>query len=141
MQRVQVRTRDAEPCADKVVVGVIIKPRGLKGECKCIVNGEIVYKFFDGVTTREQAERLRGKPIEIDRAELTLADDEVFTSDLVGFTVTDTSGKKLGVVKSIENYGASDIVDCGTFMFPYEDAFVTETNMTDKKIVVRGEML
>ena len=124
-----------------ITVGRILKPRGLKGEVKCIINGEIVYKFFDGVTTLEQAELLRGKPIQVPRETVKLADDEILASDLVGFEIVDTDGRKIGVVKGVENYGASDIVDCGDFMFPYEDAFVVETNLSDKKIVIRSEML
>ena len=160
----------------RVQVGRILKPRGLKGEVKCQVShtsapasgrvpplfargefvritdcdykilnvsehGGFVYLYLDGITTIEQAESLRNKFIEIDRENLELAADEIFTSELIDFEVIDTNGKKIGTVKSIENYGASDIVDCGDIMFPYEDAFVIETNMTKKQIVIRGEML
>ena len=145
----------------RVQVGIVIKPKGLHGELKChlnlpignavfigdkeykvicttgnLVQNDFVYLFLDGVTTIEDAERLRGKPIEISRDQIKIADDEVLTSDLVGFEIVDENGKHLGKLKSIENYGAGDICDCGSFSFPYEDEFVIETNMRNKKIVI-----
>ena len=98
---------------------------------------ENVYIFLDNVTTVESAERFRNKKIFVNRRDLNLSDDEVLTSELVGFDVVDAGGKCLGCVKSIDNYGAGEICDCGEFSFPYEDKFVAETDMNAKKITVR----
>jgi len=147
----------------RIQIGKILRPRGLKGELKVQAwhqlptnifvggkqltvikisqSGSFTFLFLDGITTLDQAEQLRGKAIEIEKHQLAIADDEVLTSDLIGFDVIDSSGKPLGKLRAIENFGASDIFDCGTFSFPYEDAFVIETNMTSKKIVVRAERL
>jgi len=143
----------------RVSIGRVTRPRGLRGELKVDVVHEIParifiddkeykvtkssggYMFLDGICTPEQAECLRNKTIEANRADIHLSDDEVLASDLIGFDVVDTNGKFLGVLQTIENYGAGDIFDCGGFSFPNEDAFVVETNMTERKIVVNWEKL
>ena len=160
---------------DFITIGKILKPRGLSGEVKVqiltnkpevfltltnktIDLGKVIkssvqngfaYITFDGIKTIESAERLRGKDIRIPLADLPIDDDEVYAADLIGFAVVDTDGEKLGKVKSIESYGAGEVIECvgtpggnrGYFSFPYEDAFVIETNMTKKQIVIKTEML
>ena len=144
----------------RVQISTIHKPRGLKGEVKCqyfenmpphvFIDGKIftvkkvthssgnTYLMLEGITTIEDAERLRGKSIEADRAQINLADDEILNTDLVGFNVTDETGNHLGTIKSIENYGAGEICNCGAFSFPYEDEFVIETNMKDRRIICKS---
>jgi len=141
-------------------LGEILKPRGLGGEVKVKILTNILDAFsfvpnveklsfsggfafikFKGVNSIESAETLRGKLIQIPFDKLPLADDEILVDDLIGFEVVGQDGKKLGTVKKIEEVGASAVFDCGTFMFPYEDEFVTETNMTNKQIIIRAEML
>ena len=142
-----------------IVIGRVLKPRGLKGEVKCacgvtppdtlFIDGKgykviksscqnkTWYIYLEGIKCLEDAERLRGKEICAPRESIVIQEDEVLTSELIGFKVTDESGKELGVLRSIDNYGAGEICDCGDFSFPYEDEFVIETNMTDKKIVIK----
>ncbi|MDR0461937.1 MAG: hypothetical protein LBG88_01220 [Christensenellaceae bacterium] len=112
-----------------VQVGKIIKPKGLQGELKC---------HFFGIDTIDKAEMFRGVPLYVNRADLKLGADEILATDLVGFVVVDESGKKLGVIKSVDDYGGGDVIDCGTFSFPYEDDFVIETNMTERKLVCKS---
>ena len=144
-----------------VEIGHIIKPRGLRGELKCtapMVKGKMeiyidnkphkitgfseynnfVYLFLDGVATVEVADRYRNKKIFVDRSLLCLDDDEILTSELVGFDVRDEKGNMLGSIKSIDDHGAGDIIDCGSFTFPYEDEFVVETNVTKREIIIRN---
>lgn len=135
------------------------RPRGLKGELKCdpfermpkkIFIGEkeytvkkathddkASYVFLDGINTIDLAERLRGKDIFADRKDVKLDDDEVLTSDLVGFSVVNEKGTQLGYLKSIDNYGGGYICNCDFGSFPYEDHFVIETNMTEQKLIIR----
>ena len=140
-----------------------MKPCGLRGEIKCqyfspvpkavIIAGksfkvlksrdykDFTFLYLEGIDTIETADRLRNKPIQVDRASLEIEENEILTSDLIGFSVFDKKGKHLGTIKSVQNYGASDMCDCGKFSFPYEDEFVIETDMKNKKIVIRAEML
>jgi len=147
-----------------VVIGKVLKPRGLKGELKCHLSiasqfdscliENILYKilkstsydgftylFLDKITTIEQAERLRNKSIEVEWDQIVLAEDEVLASDLIGFEVVSTNGKRLGTVMSIDNFGAGNIIVSENFSFPYEDEFIVETNMKIKQIVVHDKML
>jgi len=145
----------------RVQVSVILKPRGLRGELKCtalpygispkviFIDGQefkvvkqseydnFTYFMLAGVDTFEVADRLRNKAIEIDRADLNIAHDEILTTDLIGMVVLDEHGKQHGVVKSVENYGAGEIIDCGAFSFPYEDEFIIATDMKKRALMVR----
>jgi 16S rRNA processing protein RimM len=95
------------------------------------------YLYLAGVTTIDDAERLRNKAIEIDRADMKIPDDEILTSDLVGYAVVCERGEHLGIIKAVENYGAGEIIDCGSFMFPYEDDFVVETDTKNRVLTVK----
>jgi len=145
----------------RVQVSSVLKPRGLRGELKCrqfpcavpeviYIDGQAInvlnsseyggntYLFLSGVTSIETAERLRNKEIFIDREELVLGDDEILSTELIGYSVLDESGKELGLVKSIDNYGAGDLVICDTCIIPYEDDFIIETNIKKRTLVVRS---
>jgi len=111
---------------DVVKLGIIGRTHGFKGDIIIHTN-----------LTPEEAKTLGNKPIYIERKDFKIQHDEVLSSDLVGFAIVDETGKKYGSVKSIENFGAGDILDCGSFMVPYEEKIVSETNTTLKKIVVK----
>ena len=65
-----------------------------------------------GVTTRDQAEALKGTQLFAPRDRLpTLPDDEFYHADLVGLTVLDTGGAELGRVRAVLNHGAGDILE------------------------------
>lgn len=67
---------------------------------------------LSGVTSKEQADALRGTRLYADRARLpTLPDDEYYHADLIGLEVYDTGGTLLGRVKSVLNHGASDLLE------------------------------
>ena len=62
---------------------------------------------FEGVTTREGAERLRGLILYAERIE---DDDVIWIDDLFGATVVDAEGVVRGVVTSVEANPASDLL-------------------------------
>ena len=67
---------------------------------------------IDGVTTKEQADALRGIRLYADRSALpALPDDEYYHADLIGLTVLDTGGVTLGTVKTVLNHGAGDLLE------------------------------
>lgn len=68
------------------------------------------YIRLEGVTTAEQADKLRGKSVYIHRNDLELDKDSVFIDDILELPVTDAdSGVTYGVLKEVFNRGASDI--------------------------------
>lgn len=65
-----------------------------------------------GISTREQADALRGTRLFVDRSALpSLPDDEFYHADLIGLSVYDTGGRKLGSVAAVHNHGAGDILE------------------------------
>jgi len=67
---------------------------------------------FDGVTTREAAEALRGSLVEIDRTALApLAEGEYYHTDIIGLPCVDAGGKAIGTVAAVEDYGAGELLD------------------------------
>ncbi|MEO9780515.1 MAG: ribosome maturation factor RimM [Sedimentitalea sp.] len=65
-----------------------------------------------GITTKEQADALRGLRLFARREQLpSLPDDEYYHADLIGLTVLGTGGQTLGTVKSVMNHGAGDLLE------------------------------
>ena len=65
-----------------------------------------------GIETRDQAEALRGLALHIDRSDLPEPDeDEFYLADLIGLTAETAEGERLGKVKSVQDFGAGDILE------------------------------
>ncbi|MCH5160615.1 MAG: 16S rRNA processing protein RimM [Clostridiales bacterium] len=126
-----------------MVIGEILKPHGIRGEIKVKpltsdptrftalksvtvdgrlyrvknvrLDGNMVYLCFDGVSSMNDAETLRGKMITIDRASaVELSDGEFFIADLIGadiFTIDGGTTDKLGKIMDIKSFGAADVFE------------------------------
>ena len=95
-----------------------------------------------GVSTRAQAEALRGLRLFVDRARLPgLPDDEFYHADLIGLQVFDTGGAPLGRVKAVLNHGASDLLELvtpgqkGAVLLPFTCAIVPTVDLAAGRIV------
>lgn len=67
---------------------------------------------LSGISTREQAEALRGARLFVDRDVLpALPDDEFYHADLIGLAVVDTGGRQLGRVSAVYDHGAGDLLE------------------------------
>lgn len=67
---------------------------------------------IEGVNDRNAAETLRGTKLYINRAALPETDDgEYYIEDLKGLRVLDESGKEIGTLTGVENFGAGDLLD------------------------------
>lgn len=67
---------------------------------------------LSGITTKEQADALRGVKLCANREALPdLPEDEFYHADLIGLRAADTGGTTLGAVKSVQNHGAGDILE------------------------------
>lgn len=70
----------------------------------------IVVKIV-GIDTRDQAELLVGRGIYVERGELPdLAENEYYWADLVGLKVFSEAGDSLGIVNSMMETGANDVM-------------------------------
>jgi 16S rRNA processing protein RimM len=158
----------------RVLIGRILRPRGLKGELKVEILTNILFVFssvqkifidgreyevakgsvqngcayinLSGIDSIEKAEKFRNKEIYINADEIKLNDGEVLSDDLIGFAVFGADGKKIGVVKNIENYGGGDFFEIaatglGYIQIPNESEFISETNMREQKIILTDAAL
>lgn len=74
------------------------------------VHKNIVIVKFEGIESVEDAARLRGKTVYIDRADVTLDEGECFVQDLIGCAVRDTdTGADYGQVYDVRATGANDV--------------------------------
>ena len=87
-----------------------------------------------GVTDRNAAEALRGTRLYIDRAALPgTDDDEYYVEDMKGLRVVDRSGKDLGIVTDVVNYGAGDLIDIkpstgDSYYLPFTDETILDVD-------------
>lgn len=90
------------------------------------------------ITTKEQADALRGLKLHVPRDRLPEPDDdEFYLTDLVNLQVRDASGAVLGKVKSVQNFGAGDILEIApaaggqTWYLPFSKAAVPELHIAE----------
>lgn len=94
-------------------------------------------------TTRR---KLRGQKLYIDRAHaLSLADDEVYISDLIGCAAVDETGASLGKLTDVLQHGAVDVYvfqsDKGEWMAPALKAVFPAVDVQNRIIRVVREKL
>lgn len=66
---------------------------------------------FEGITDRDEAARLRGCEIAVQREQLpTPAPGEYYWADLIGFRVRNKQGEELGKVTGLLETGANDVL-------------------------------
>jgi len=97
----------------------------------------------DGVTDRNAAEDLRGTQLYIDRDQLPDAGDgEFYVEDMKGMKVVDAKGNDIGTILSVENFGASDLLDIrpaaggDSFYVPFTDETIIDVNVDDGVVTV-----
>jgi 16S rRNA processing protein RimM len=123
--------RDTRPCVLERVAGTPEKPVG----------------YFQNVSSREDAELLRGRTLFIPRSALPdLGDDEFYHFQLVGLQAQDRQGRLVGTVESVHNYPTVDAVEIrraqgGTVVVPLDKHSVPRIDMQAGVIVVDTERL
>lgn len=97
---------------------------------------------LSGITTKEEADALRGTQLFVPRDRLpSLPDDEFYHTDLIGLEVTDTGGAPLGKVLSVINNGADDLLELSapgqkqTVLLPFTKAVVPTVDLAQGRIV------
>lgn len=98
---------------------------------------------LSGVGSREAAEALKGTELFAPRSRLPdPGDDEFYHADLIGLRVLDTGGTEIGVVKSVLNHGASDLIEVlgpgmkGTLLLPFTRAVVPTVDLAGGRLIV-----
>jgi len=94
---------------------------------------------FEGIDDRSAAESLRGALVEIDRDSLPpLGAGEYYHADLIGLHCVDRSGRPVGTVAAVENFGAGDLLDVALeggrrSLIPFRDGIA---DLEDDRIVL-----
>lgn len=110
-----------------------------------IIPGESVIIAIDGVNTMDDAERLRGKYICVDRAHaVKLPKDTYFVSDLIGCRVTSSAGEELGTLTDVYETNANDVyVVQGKrkLSVPALKKLLDSVDIESKRIIFNAEVL
>ncbi|HZZ31522.1 MAG TPA: ribosome maturation factor RimM [Phenylobacterium sp.] len=105
-----------------------------------VAKGGVVARAQE-VTTRDEAEALRGLKLYIPRASLPEPDeDEFYVADLVGIEVRSLEGDVLGRVRSVRDFGAGDLLEVDpaageSWWLPFTREAVPEVRMADGFLV------
>ena len=96
---------------------------------------------FEGVSTREQAELLRGTLYVPGSEVRQLGEDEVWAHEIVGFEVFDDSGARLGEVTAVVENPAHDLLEVhlagGTSaLIPMVKEIVTRVDRDERRVQV-----
>jgi 16S rRNA processing protein RimM len=95
-----------------------------------------------GITSRDQAEALRGRELYIPRAALPEpGEDEFYYTDLIGLAAVDPQGRPLGKVSAVANHGAGDVIEIArpdgpSLLVPFTRAVVPQVDLAGGRIVV-----
>lgn len=136
---VRVTAYTAEP-KTLLSYGVLLRADGSPG--LTLVSGRAEKSAVVGraneIATREEADALRGLKLYIPRDRLPEPDeDEFYLTDLVGLQARDPAGAVLGTVKSVQNFGADDMLEIApaaggpTWYLPFTREAVPELHIAD----------
>lgn len=99
---------------------------------------------LEGVTARDQAEKLRGTVLYMDREDVTLAEGCYFVQDLIGLRVLDAdTGKVWGTIRDVMQTGANDVYSIWDpeeqreYLVPAIPDVVLETNLDAGTMTIR----
>jgi 16S rRNA processing protein RimM len=97
-----------------------------------------------GIADRNAAELLKNVKLYVPRERLPELDepDEFYHADLIGLSVVDREGQKLGTVVAVHNFGAGDLIEMTpegggkTELLPFDEVHVPVVDIAAGKIVV-----
>ncbi len=163
---------------DYLMIGEILKPQGVRGECKIRswaaqtelfsswktlylesggvftplscrfgrIHDGFVYATLGDCASMEDAEKLRGRLLYIDRAHAApLAEGDVYIADLIGCEAKDGDGNSLGRLTEVLQHGSVDTWVFrgkeGGFLAPALKDVFTEVDTAERVIRVDARRL
>ena len=87
-------------------------------------HGNVTLVRIEGIESIEQAEKMRGKTLYIQKKDAHLPAGTYFIDDIIGLTVLDEqSGETLGTITDVEQYPANDVwtVQNGEKQYSYKE--------------------
>lgn len=110
------------------------------------LNKNVVLMKFAGVDSINELMPYKGQIIFVEENVIRdkLDEGEFLIDELVGLSVFDTDGKKLGFVVGVSNNGATDLLSLKTnskniSLVPFVKAFIVSVSIADKKIVINNQ--
>lgn len=105
-------------------------------------HGNVVLMSISGVQSIEDAEKLRGTVIYINREDVELPEGRYFISDLIGLNVTDAdTGESLGILTDVTETGANDVwhitKDSKEYLVPAIDEVIVSVEPEKESVVIR----
>ena len=104
------------------------------------VHGATVLAKLDGVESREQALRLKGAGVWLERAALPdPGEGHYYHADLIGLEVVNEQGEALGLVIKLFTNGAQDVMEVAgdrTRLLPWVAAVVKAVDLKGRRVVV-----
>jgi 16S rRNA processing protein RimM len=97
---------------------------------------------LQGVTTRDDAEKLNGVELYIARDKLPVTDDdEYYHADLIGLSAVTVTDEPIGRVIAIHNFGAGDLIEIApphgpTMLLPFTNAVVPTVDIAGGRVVI-----
>lgn len=156
---------------DKIKVGQVVNVVGLKGELKVYhysdykerfeeltkvylediryqITGvrymkELVILKLAGIDDRTEAEKHKGQEIFIDKEDIrVLPEDTYYIFDLIGLTVIDEDGARLGTLSDVIQNSAQDLYEVerenkSKFLIPAVEEFILKIDLQEKTMTVR----
>ena len=106
----------------------------------CRVHKGSVITGFQGVDTVERAMALKGRTVQIRRADAALPEGSFFLADIIGLDVVDEAGHRLGALKEVLSPSVQLVYVVEgerEIMIPSVPEFILETNLEAGYIKVR----
>jgi 16S rRNA processing protein RimM len=114
---------------------VLLTPKGSKPG-----GAGFVVAWFEQQMTREEMQALKGTLLYVPRTLLpATAEDEFYYADLLGLAVETLDGELLGKVKSVQDFGAGDLLEIagpgGAWLLPFTKAAVPHVDLAAGKLI------
>ena len=101
------------------------------------ITPDAVFLSIDGIEDRDQAERLRGELVYIDRAHaVALDEDSKFICDLIGLHGIVSDGRDLGILKDVMQPGGNDVY---VFQGPLGEVLVPALRSVVERVDLEAE--
>lgn len=104
------------------------------------VKGAVIARAKD-IDTRDQAQALRGLTLFVPRDSLPPPDeDEFYLADLIGLAIETPQGEPLGTVKTVQDFGAGDLIEVqpdmgSSWWLPFTRDAVPQVKIAEGKLI------
>ena len=108
---------------------------------KYSTQNDILQIKLKGINDRDQAMALKGVVIGVGRDEFPkLNDDEYYWTDLIGLEVFNLNNERLGIIESLMETGANDVLviknDDQQHLIPFVGKHIQTVDLAQRKIIV-----